>query len=715
MSKSPLLTKSLLAIALCTIYSSAFAQQTTEQQAVETTQQLETIEVQANDNDNQGIIAKKATSALKSDAPLFETAQSVSVITQEQLQQKQAKTLAEAVAGTAGVVSDQLGRRGWDDVMIRGQDAINSLFIDGLRLTQDRMGAVEMSGMEQVEVVKGPSSTNFGLTLPGGIINLVSKTPQNHTFYRGSLSYGSQQLKEATFDINYAPNQTNQGAFRINGRIADQNDPTDYIYAKNYYIAPSYRFNLGDKTDLAILASYQYREYLRQHGIPTVGTLIDNGLNLGKIPNQRFIGEPDHNPNTYEVYRIGYQLQHLFDNGAKFKQSFATQQSQQIGHPIFFRDLSRDKLTIRREARYQDFESKILNLDSNVEQTFNLGSTQHHIMLGLDLAHEDLEIYNKRCRPSGNFNLYQPVYGQNIDCYRSTTNFNRLDYTDTRLQSAGLYLRNRMQLTPNFVVNLAGRYDWTKSKINNLINNNQLNVRKNAFTGNISALYNINQLFAPYVSYSTSFLPVTDLDRNNQVLDPETGKQYEIGLKWQNRQQNISGTLAYFDLTRANVVNEDNDGYNVSVGEQRTKGFETEIRAELNQHWQLTGAYSYTPFAKITKHTEPNTVGNWINHVAKHQYNINTRYYPNHIGEQGWYIGTGISGQGKTPVAHLNQNLAGYYLFNVETGYKAHRWSANLAIKNLFDKQYYAGVYSNGNVIAVGNPRQINFTVNFDF
>lgn len=135
----------------------------------------------------------------------------------------------------------KLGRRGWDDFIIRGQTSSDSVYVDGLRIGQSSPTpsvAAEISGMDQVQILKGPASINFGLVAPGGMVNLVTKRPEAESFARASMTYGSYSLKEGTFDLNYSPSNSEKGAFRLNGRISDQDDPTDYVYFKNYYISP---------------------------------------------------------------------------------------------------------------------------------------------------------------------------------------------------------------------------------------------------------------------------------------------------------------------------------------------------------------------------------------------------------------------------------------------------------------------------------------------
>ncbi len=161
-------SKTLLAVAIFTSMTTSHAEETAEQQ--NSTNVLPTISIQAQKENPTSYVATKANSALKSDAPLFKTAQSVSVVTREQLDQKQARTLADALEGVAGVEAGKLGRRGWDDFIIRGQTSSDSVYVDGLRVGQNTYVATELSGMDQVQILKGPASINFGLVAPGGMV-----------------------------------------------------------------------------------------------------------------------------------------------------------------------------------------------------------------------------------------------------------------------------------------------------------------------------------------------------------------------------------------------------------------------------------------------------------------------------------------------------------------------------------------------------------------
>ncbi|GAB01757.1 MULTISPECIES: TonB-dependent siderophore receptor [Acinetobacter] len=686
--------------------------------ADDTTNTLPTISIQAEQDQTDTYVATQATSALKSDAPLFKTAQSVSVITQEQLEQKQAQTLAEAIDGVAGVVSGQLGRRGWDDFIIRGQNSSDQVFIDGLRQGQSTFVATELSGMDQVQVIKGPASVNFGLVQPGGMVNMVTKRPQADSFYRGSLTYGSNQLKQGTFDLNYSPNDSEKGAFRINGRVADQNDPTDFVYFKNYYISPSYNFNLGDNTDLSVIASYQHREYMRQQGLPVLGTLLANPN--GALNSKLFISEPAHGGYNADVYRSGYNFAHTFANEWKFKQNFVVQKTEMVGPAVFAAtgknfwakntDGTIDYTTIQRQGRYQDVDNLSFSIDNQLQRRFNLANMSHELTIGVDAMQEKSDYINNRCTV-GNLNLYRPQYNTKVSCPESPTNhdINRLRYT-------GLYLRDRIQLNDQWVLNLSGRHDWAETQNKNLVKNTESTQSDNAFTGNASLLYTINDIAAPYVSYATSFLPVSGTDANDNAFKPEKGKQVEVGLKLQSPDQRIQGSIAWFDLRRQNVSVSDpiNSGFKVQRGEQMTRGIETEVTAHLFDQFKLTAAYTYTPDAKTTQDTTAENIGIRIDNIPKQSYSLSTRYRFKPNSNLGWYVGAGLRGETKKSVDGLAVDIPSYTVFDTEAGYDTEHWGAQLSIRNMFDKDYYAGAL-NENLITLGNPRQINFTVKFNY
>ena len=679
--------KSLLALAILPFIVTATYAQSDSNQSDTDSSILPTISIQAQKIDHP-YVAQNAASLLKSDAPLFETAQAVSVVTREQLDQKQATTLAEAINGIAGVVSGQRGRRGWDDFNIRGQSANNQIFIDGLRTSARSAVAVDLSGIDQVQVLKGPASVNFGQVAPGGLVNLVTKRPEAENFSRTDLSYGSYDFKQATFDLNYAPQNTEKGAFRLSGRYADQDDPVDYVYFKNLYIFPTYNFDLGEHADLSVIASYQHREYQRYQGAPLVGTLLPSSL--GKIDSSFFSGDPASDPYKADVYRAGWNFKYDFGNELVFRQNAAVQKTEMNGGFISLQ-AGGTETAVKRRLEVQDWDYTNYTIDQNLQKTFQFGQTTHELLLGLDVMQEKRETLADRCN-FASINPFQPHNPHDIH---------------------QLY-KDQMQ-GDQWIINLSGRYDWAKSSSENVLKGTKTDPQDDqAFTGNASVMYLANQFVAPYISYATSFIPNIGTDKNDALFEPEKGKQYEIGMKFQSADQQIQGALSWFDLRRQNVlVNDPTDtNYQITEGEQTTRGIEAEVNAALSDRWTSSVAYAYTYDSKTTKSTELTAIGERLENTPEHTYSLMTRYRPQ--GVLGWYVGAGITGASATELAGLNVELPAYTIYNADAGYDTEHWGAQLSIRNLFDKNYYSGVIDN-RVVAFGNPRQVNFAVKFKY
>ena len=697
--------KSPLALAILPFIVTATYAQSDSNQSNTDSSILPTISIQAQKIDHP-YVAQNAASLLKSDAPLFETAQAVSVVTREQLDQKQATTLAEAINGIAGVVSGQRGRRGWDDFNIRGQSANNQIFIDGLRTSARSAVAVDLSGIDQVQVLKGPASVNFGQVAPGGLVNLVTKRPEAENFARTDLSYGSYDFKQATFDLNYAPQNTEKGAFRLSGRYADQDDPVDYVYFKNLYISPTYNFDLGEHADLSVIASYQHREYQRYQGAPLVGTLLPSSL--GKIDSSFFSGDPASDPYKADVYRAGWNFKYDFGNELVFRQNAAVQKTEMNGGFISLQ-AGGTETAVKRRLEVQDWDYTNYTIDQNLQKTFQFGQITHELLLGFDVMQEKRETLADRCN-FASINPFQPHYNQGC-----ITALSLNSHSITELQDMGLYARNRIDLGDQWIINLSGRYDWAKSSSENVLKGTKTDPQDDqAFTGNASVMYLANQFVAPYISYATSFIPNIGTDKNDALFEPEKGKQYEIGMKFQSADQQIQGALSWFDLRRQNVlVNDPTDiNYQITEGEQTTQGIEAEVNAALSDRWTSSVAYAYTYDSKTTKSTELTAIGERLENTPEHTYSLMTRYRPQ--GVLGWYVGAGITGASATELAGLNVELPAYTIYNADAGYDTEHWGAQLSIRNLFDKNYYSGVIDN-RVVAFGNPRQVNFAVKFKY
>lgn len=645
----------------------------------------------------------------KSPVPLSQTPQSISVVPRAVLDSQQAVTLADALKNAPGVVSGQYGRRGWDDLIIRGQVASDSLYLDGLRTAASNRVAEQLFGLEQVEVVKGPGSLLYGLVLPGGLVNMVSKRPQGYDFANADVTVGSHDFRQATIDLNKSLSENGKQAFRINGLISNSNDATDYVWFKNRYIAPSLSLDLGARTDFTILTSFQERGYIRQQGLPLSGS-INRNVN-GSIPRSRFTGEPVARPYNATETRLGYSLTHRFDDGWTLNNNLRWQQFAMSGQLVANNVLNATSQNLTRTGTDQTYNGETFTMDTNLQRSFNTAVGKHQFTFGSDYLNtrEDVRSFtNCTVGTVTPFNVYNPVYGARLACAASpNTN------TSTTVRDLGIYLRDQIQFGDRWQLLAGLRRDNTSTYSDDIVKKNHTDNPASANTGSLALMVEVLRGVRPYVSYSTSFYPNSGTDVRGNTFKPETGKQLEAGVKVELDQGRTNLNVAVFDLRRRNVLQTDptNTTFKIAVGEQHSQGGEIGITSDFQNGVSLMAGYSYTSAVisddggqKVT------TVGQWLDNVPRHNFNTSARY--RFKGElTGWELNGGVHGQSRQRTN--GYSLPGYVLTDVGVAYNAARWRTALNVKNIFNTQYYAGGLANA--VALGDDRVVMLTLGYRY
>nr|WP_235844786.1 TonB-dependent siderophore receptor [Cupriavidus agavae] len=649
-----------------------------------------------------GFATRRPAGVSKSGEAVADTPQSITVITRDLMDGQQAQSLGDALQNSAGVVTNVYGRRGWDDFIIRGQRASESLFADGLLVDTNNRVSQELFGVERVEVFKGPASVLFGAVQPGGLVNMVTKRPRPELFGELGLTVGNYGFRQVTADVGTPLKPGSKAAFRLTALAMDSDDPTDYVWYRNRYVAPSLTLDLGERTDFTILASHNDRHYVRQQGLPVNGTVVPN-IN-GVVPNSRFIGEPGATPYDGEQNRIGYALTHRFDSGWTVNQNLRYQTSSLTGMFVTAGAMARNSQLLARGVTDQSFKGDSFGVDTNVQKTFAFTGHQHSLTFGVDYRHTKEDRLQKTCRV-GALNVYNPVYGAAITC---PAGFNT-DSTDS-LNALGLYVRDQVRVADRWTLTGGLRYETARSASRNHLNASRVDTDDNAVTGSAAVMYDLTHWARPYVSFATSFLPNAGTDVAGNPFKPEKGRQYEIGVKFDTPGKAGLVTLAAFDLTRRNVLSSDpvNIGFNVAVGEQRSRGFEFELMQDFGNGFSVTGAYAYIA-SEVTEDTTTSYVGQPLNNVPRHSFSMWGQYrFRGALA--GWYVGAGVRGESAKRGYSYGYTVPGYTVADFGFGYTATHWRAAFNLKNVFDKQYYASGLNN-NVLPVGNPRVAMFNV----
>ncbi len=659
-----------------------------------------------------GVTPGTVISTTKGGSRLLEYPQSITVLTRERLDQTQVKTLVEALSGVAGVVSGERGNRGFDDFGIRGAEVGGNQekYLDGLdTMRSGYLPAEEIFGAERIEVLKGSASVLFGRVRPGGLINLVSKRPKAEAFGALGVSAGNLGFKEVTADLGRPLWTGSRSAFRVASLLSDSDDATDHVFFKNRYIAPSLNAALGERTNLTILASYLDREWLRNQGLASRGTVLPN-LN-GPVDRSLFIGDPSFGHNDARRLRLGYALEHRFGGGWQVTQNFRWENYQMNQRNTSFHGMvAPDERTQARTGNIQRDDFQGLALDTYLNGLIDSPLGTHEPTFGVDLSYKRGRLTALTCATSdlGTVDLYAPVYGllrESTPCTGASND------SSQDIRGLGVYLRDRLHVGKRLHVTYGVRHDRLITKTTNNVSGGVDQPRDAATTGMVGAVVEVLDGVGPYASFANSFLPVSGLDSGGAVFKPETGRQIEVGVKLEREGGRQVATLAGYDLRRTNVLtpNPANAAFNVQTGEQGVRGLELEMAADLRFGLNLNAAYAFSD-AVVTRSNTPGQVGRTVNNVPKHGANAWLMYRRDSGVLTGWGVGLGLRSVSERTGYSYNFSIPGYTVFDAALQYEGKGWRATLNVRNLADRTIYGGSFSN-DLVTLGDTRQVRFNL----
>ncbi|OKH86321.1 hypothetical protein LF95_23050 [Thalassospira sp. TSL5-1] len=546
-----------------------------------------------------GYVATRSAAGSKTDTPLIETPQSVSVITRDQVEIQQAQSVTQSLRYTSGVVAEVRGSASRYDIpYIRGfgspSDPVH--YQDGLRMLRGPGYAfpqTETYGSERIEVLKGPSSTTYGSAMPGGLVNVVTKRPTEED--RGEIEFlvGSHARYQAAIDVSGPVMEDGSVLYRLVALGRDSETQVVNTKEQRVYLAPSLTWKAADDTTLTFLSHYQRDPEGGYYGIlPTVGSVWTSPA--GQIPRDFNDGDPAFSDFDREQFSVGYELEHLVNDIWTMRHNLRYLDVDVRTKDVATSSLQADNHTISRYALSTDEQTRGVTSDLQAQADFATGAVTHTTLLGFDYEYSDssqLRLYNGNA-PS--IDYLNPVYGTATSLTLSPF----IDQDQTIAQS-GFYAQDQLGIGSwNFL--LGGRFDQVRT----VTDNNRTNVRQtqndNAFSWKAGAVYNFDNGIAPYASYATSFLPVSGTDYLGDALDPTTAKQYEIGIKYEPQSFDAMFTLAYFDITQKDVVAVVNPVQRYQTGEVQSKGVELEAKVALSDKTNLIGNVTFTD-AEVTK------------------------------------------------------------------------------------------------------------------
>ncbi len=665
--------------------------------AVDATLQLEPTSitgksVESGSGPVEGYVATRSGAGTKTDTPLIEIPQSISVITRQQMQAQGAQTVTDALRYVPGVKVEAYGLdpKGFDWLYIRGFNGqASSDYLNGLRQQNNSYAFFrsEPYALDRIDVVRGPASSLFGQGDAGGIVNRVSKKPQANHVNEVQFTGGNHDRLQGQFDIGGALDDDQHLLYRVVGLARDAETQVDYadghaLKDDRLYIAPSFTWAPNDDTSLTLLS-----DFMRDSN---GGSLFAYSTPSGHTTNT-LMGDHSFNHLDQEQFSLGYEFRHRLDDTWEFRQNARYGQVDVIFQNLLPTAVDTSTGNVTRIADRFDQHMDTFNLDNQLQADFATGPISHTLLMGVDYTWQDADITRWRTQ-APSLNLYAPQYGMAINRPSAANSLSSIDY-DQSIEQVGGYVQDQIKFDDHWIVTAGGRYDYVRNALDNHVGASS-NQKDNAFTGRLGLTYLTEFGLAPYVSYAESFTPNTGTDRNGSAFDPSMAHQWEVGVKYQPTDA-ILMTLAAYDLTKTNVltteiVNGVNTRFTVASGEQQSRGIEAEIKARLDQHWDLIASYTYTD-AEITKSNNGDE-GKRPANVPKHMASTWLNYTFNNNLLNGLSLGGGARYTGVLYGDNGNTyHIDNYTLFDAGASYPINKnLTVSVNAQNLLDTEYVA-------------------------
>lgn len=671
-----------------------------------------------------GYLANRTATGSKTDTPLLEAPRSISVATREQMQDRKVQNLDDAVRYMPGVVASSYGSDSRADWMkIRGFEPIQML--DGLPLPKGSytMAKLETWNLERIAVLRGPASAVYGQTPPGGLVDAVSRRPQAESSHEVQVQAGKYNHKQISFDSTGKIDDEGRFLYRLSGTGRDSGTVIEHMDDQRFNLAPSLTWNIADDSKLTFLGQFNRDDTGgTSQFLPLQGTRLSTPA--GKVDYNKNLGDPDWEFYDKTFYALGYAFEHRINDIWQFNQNLRYSKLEldnQIITAGGWATAVADDGAVARGANVYDENISHFAVDNNFQADFNTDAIGHTLLLGVDYLRVNTD-YRWLYGTAPSSNIIRPIYGQDFSgvAYTAFQNYNQ------KRTSTGLYLQDQMALDA-WRLTLGGRWDKldTDSVFYNA-NDAQDSRRDSQFSGNAALSYVFDSGFTPYMSYAESFQAEAG-GSEGKAFQPSTGKQYELGIKYQPPGSDMLFTAAAYDLKRQDIVSTNTLGASQPLEEVHVRGFELEAIGNVTENFTLTTSYTYAN-SKMTKVGDPRDKNRALPLTPAHQAAIWADYDWAAGPLAGFGVGFGARYVGSTDNisvgsigfvrdtsdGHSNAYTVYDAAVRYDLGYldsSLHGASVALNANNLFDKEYLATC--DGFYCYAGDPRRVTASLNY--
>ncbi|MUL00753.1 TonB-dependent siderophore receptor [Aliivibrio fischeri] len=654
-----------------------------------------------------------------------ETPQGITVLDGEVLEQRSVKSLNEALRYVPGVTTEQKGGAVtmYDTFNIRGFD-VNQSYYDGLVLQYlngwNLQPQIDPIAIQQIEVFKGPTSVLYGSMPPGGMVNMIAKTPQKEKSTDVKVATGTGNLVEASIDTTGQFGDSDF-SYRFIALARQKDGQVDYTEEERYVIAPSVDWQVSDRTLINFNMYYQNDPSMGMNSaMPASGMIYDNPN--GNTDPSTFVGDKNWSTFEREFFMAGYKINHEFNNNWSFLQNFRYMNASLYQENTYHIESNFDPSTgnLDRNIYSTDESSTGYTIDNQLSGRVMVGSVEHNLLFGIDYQKLDGDsLYQEFGTTSqfGNFNIFTPNNNM-IDRGKLTQSYESKEKIS--VEQLGFYTQDQIRID-RLVLIAGGRFDQYKSS--NTTSTTSKDADQSQFSYRVGALYELESGFSPFISYATSFEPAAGLDAKGNAYDPELGEQIEAGVKYESADYTKTASASVFKIVKSDALMSDPSdpwGPQLQIGEIRSQGLELQGQWMVNDSWDIAANYTYIDM-EITKDSGNDLEGKTPIYVPTHAASLWSNYYIYDGILTGMRISGGLRYVGEMEMDAANTDkVPDYTLADVSIGYELDGISesltgatAQLSATNLFNTEYYS-CYDSANCW-YGAEQTVELSINYNF
>lgn len=647
----------------------------------------------------QGYHATRSASATRTDTSIHETPQSISVVSKDVVEDIGATRLQDALDYAGGVGrANNFGGQGLTTFTVRGFTT-GEFYRNGFPINRGYPNMPDANTIERLEVLRGPATMLYGRGDPGGTFNVVSKQPLAEPTVTLGSQLDDQGMQRATLDASGPLDEQGRLAYRLN--VVGEGGETfrDHVETERYGVTPVITWQATDDTKVIFEGDFMRNNHPLDRGL----TRFTN--QKGTASRDTFWGDKDvgklHNDNNMAQLRFEHLLNDNWTLGGGFQWLDGTLQ----GNAIEANSLAADGHTLNRNFNYRKLEWTDKDAQLNLTGHFSTGAFDHTLLTGVEFEDYDYKSVIQRSSAAYTSDIFNPVYGKPRPALTSTPTHDK-----ENLKTYSAFIQDQVALTERLKVLAGARFERFEHEYETYVaGGKNWKASDNSVTPRVGAIYDLTDTLAIYADAARSFKPNTGASSGGVGFEPEKGKSYEMGIKWEGLDRQLSIDAAIYQIDKKNVLTTDplDPNSKVAAGQVRSRGFDLNVAGNLTPEWRVIGGYAYVD-AEVTK---DNTirVGSRLANIPRNSFSLLNVYEFQDGSLKGLGLGAGakyvderVGQTSNTPFsmdAYAVVDLLSYYKVNDKV-------RLNLDVKNLFNRDFEEGAF--GNFYAYpGEPRTV--------